>query len=152
MRNSVSTFLAIAFSLSLSASGAQPDPERWYVDEYASLWVGEPGKHVEAMLMHYAEEVRTHNEGGGIAVTPRRKWLVEPMQGWLADGWVDSELKAVVTDRINATTASFKAIWTDHYSNAPDDFSCGWYLADFIDDRWQFTAYADIDCDAHGLN
>ena len=51
------------------------------------------------------------------------------MKAWFAEGWLDSTLKAVRTDRINASTTSFKAIWIDRYSEAPEEYSCGWYLA-----------------------
>lgn len=143
------------FAVLVSMAGtavAAPDAERWYVEEYASLWAGSPGKNVDAILAHYAEEVITHEADGSISVTAKQAWLAEPMAEWLAEGWLEATLKQVVTDQLNESTASFKAIWVDRYDGAPDETSCGWYLADVIDGRWQFTAYADIDCAAHGLN
>ncbi len=140
--------LAAAFSLSVSAA---PDAERWYIEDYASLWAGKPGDNIDAMLAHYADKVITHEDDGEISVIPKQAWLAEPMAEWLAEGWLEAKLKKVETDQLNASTVSFKAIWVDRYDGAPDEMSCGWYLADLIDGRWQFTAYADIDCAAHGL-
>lgn len=137
--------------LPLSAAAEIPDPDNWYRSSYAVLWTGKPGEQVEAMLTHYAGTVVSHREDGSVTSTPKRQWLVEPLQQWLAEGWLDSSLKTLRTDRINPTTASFKASWIDRYADAPDDVSCGWYLADWIEGRWQFTAYADIDCAGHGL-
>ena len=137
--------------LCVPCTHAAKDAEQWYVEDYASLWQGSPGDNIEAMLTHYASEVVTHEADGRITVSPKRDWLVAPMKAWLAEGWTESELKTVATDRINASTASFKATWIDRYSNAPEDVSCGWYLADLIDGRWQFTAYADLDCAVHDL-
>jgi hypothetical protein len=127
------------------------DPQAWYRDSYGPLWLNEPWDQVNAMLGHYADNVTTHESSGSITTTDKHQWLAEPIAQWRAEGWLGSELKALKTDRLNASTASFKASWLDHYSSAPDELSCGWYLADRQAGRWQFTAYADIDCAAHGL-
>ena len=148
---SVRKLIALCLLVPLPATADIPDPEAWYRASYAVLWSGEPGAQVEAMLTHYADTVVTHGEDGSVTSTPKRQWLVEPMEQWLAEGWRDSYLKSLATDRINATTASFKASWVDRYADAPDELSCGWYLADWIEGRWQFTAYADLDCAEPGL-
>ncbi len=130
---------------------AASDVERWYAEDYAKLWLGKPGENIDKLLMHYADQVITHEADGTISATPKQAWLAEPMAEWLAEGWLESELKQLVGDQLNDSTASFKALWIDRYESDPDGVSCGWYLADRIDGRWQFTHYADIDCEAHGL-
>ncbi len=144
------TVLIIAAALCQFAVAAS-DAERWYVEDYARLWEGKPAENIDQLVSHYADQVITHEEDGEISVTPRRAWLEAPMAEWLAEGWLDSKLKQVVTDQLNSSTVSFKALWVDRYNGAPDDVSCGWYLADRVNGKWQITTYADIDCKAHGL-
>ncbi len=127
------------------------DPEKWYRESYAPLWEKDPGSKIDKILAFYANAVAEHPPGGTAKLTSSTSWLREAMQAWVADGWESSALQDLVVDRINATTVSFKAAWRDRYANAADELSCGWYLADYENGAWIFTAYADIDCAAHGF-
>ena len=133
------------------SSAATPDPDKWYRAGYAPLWADKPGDNIGRILGYYADEVETRSADGSITRTEKGKWLKAPMEGWLAEGWLRATLIRLETDRINDTTASFKAAWRDEYKDSPDEISCGWYLADVVDGRWRFTVYADLDCEAHGL-
>ena len=113
------------------------DPEAWYRSAYAPLWADQPAKQIEKMLAFYAPTVETHAADGGISRDDRRTWLAEPIAGWVADGWLKSELKELKVDKINTSTVAFKASWVDYYKSAPKELSCGWYLADWSDDHWQ---------------
>ena len=139
------------FSVCASADDVMTDPETWYRDAYAPLWAEDPESNAGKMLEFYAEVVETHSTDGQITHTDKAAWLREPMREWLADGWLTSELQGLVVDRINETTASFKTSWLDRYEESYEELACGWYLADLVDGAWRFTAYADIDCDAHGF-
>ena len=144
--------LILSAVLSTTVHAQMPtDPEAWYRDNYAPLWADSPGKNVDAILAYYASKVRTHEAEGAITVADRDSWLREPMKEWLAEGWLKAEMQKLTIDRLNPTTAAFKASWLDHYAGGETEVSCGWYLADMIDGRWRFTAYADIDCAAHDL-
>ena len=134
-----------------TADMASNDPQKWFEEAYAPLWNDDPGTKVEAILEHYADEVETHEHNGTLYRTAKEEWLGAPMQEWLAEGWLGAELTGLKVDRINASTVAFKARWLDHYESEPQAVSCGWYLADLADGRWQFTAYADLECAAHGL-
>lgn len=128
-----------------------PDAGKWYREAYAPLWAENPAQHIEALLGFYAETVETHAAEGGVSREDRRAWLATPMVEWAAEGWVRSELTALQVDQLNAATASFKASWMDYYQSAEPEKTCGWYLANWMDGRWQFTTYTDIDCAQHGL-
>lgn len=146
--------VSLALALIASAACAEstiPDPETWYRDGYAPLWADKPGEFIPEMLTYYSDTVETHSSDGGIRRDSKREWLAIPLQQWLSEGWVGADLKQLRTDRINAATTSFKASWVDRYADQPEEKSCGWYLADLVDGRWQFTAYADIDCAQHDL-
>ena len=151
MKKSLCLLAVSWFSVCASADDVTADPESWYRDAYAPLWADDPAGNAERMLEFYADTVDTHSADGQITRTDKATWLREPMREWLADGWLTSELQGLQADRINATTASFKASWLDRYEEEYEELACGWYLADLLDGAWKFTAYADIDCDAHGF-
>lgn len=147
---------ALLMSVSLSgnskAGDTIQDPESWYRDAYGALWADRPGEQIDAILSHYSDSVTSHNADGSIDFDEKYTWLVPPMKEWLAEGWLGADLAALETTRINANTASFKALWVDSYSNAPEEQSCGWYLADHVNGRWLISHYADLDCARHGLS
>lgn len=139
--------LAIVFCVSAHADGQSPDPEQWYREGYAPLWADRPSERVAEILTYYADEIETHEPDGTVSREPKVGWM--PMDEWVAEGWIDSELTGLETDRINTTTATFKARWLDHYESGKEETTCGWYLAKLREGRWQFTDYADIDCADH---
>jgi hypothetical protein len=143
--------LCLAALTAAQAEVTPPDPEVWYRHGYAPLWAERPGERIGEMLPYYADTVETHADDGSVSRSDKAAWLGEPVKQWLSEGWINSELQALVVSRLNATTATFKASWLDRYHGGAEELSCGWYLADLLDGRWQFTAYADIDCDDHGF-
>ena len=138
-------------SVFAGADDTLKDPETWYRDAYAPLWAQDPASNVDKMQVFFADTIKTHSSDGQITRTDKSTWLREPMREWLADGWLTSELQGLQVDRINETTTSFKASWLDRYEESYEELACGWYLADLVDGAWQFTAYADLDCGAHGF-
>ncbi|MCY4040438.1 MAG: hypothetical protein OXF72_04180 [Gammaproteobacteria bacterium] len=150
-----SFFSALLFVVLMTSAYAEPvsvpDPETWYRDGYAPLWEADPAGNTDTMIGYYAASVESRSADGTIATISAHDFIAVPIDGWLADGWLDSKLKDLHVERINETTTSFKASWIDRYDGALDELSCGWYLADFMDGAWQFTAYADLDCGAHGF-
>lgn len=88
---------------------------------------------------------------GEISVEDPKGLIETPMAQWLADGWITAELTNMKMDKINMTTATFKSKWLDSYKDGETETSCGWYLANWLNGAWAFTAYADIDCHQHGL-
>ena len=123
------------------------DAEQWYRTSYAVLWSDSPADHIDAILRHYAPHIVTHAESGEVRTDPRDAWLSAPMSEWLADGWQSAELIHLDTRIINESTATFMARWRDVYVDGMTEQSCGWYLADRIDEQWMITAYADSVCD-----
>lgn len=146
MKTYLSLFLVLMFAASASRAQEMVDPETWYRDVYAPLWSNSPGDNIPALLKQYAMVIVTHEDGGEISRDTQEAWLAEPMREWLADGWLGAELVQLQTQRINASTAAFTASWIDSYEGGETESSCGWYLADAMDGRWIFTAYADTPC------
>jgi hypothetical protein len=131
-----------------SSAESSTNPETWYRESYAPLWAENPADHIEQILDHYATNIWTHGDNGEITQHETDAWLRAPMQEWLADGWINATLQRLEANPINTTTASFKADWLDHYKEAPEEHDCGWYLADYLDGKWQITTYAGISCDS----
>ena len=123
------------------------DAEQWYRSSYAVLWSDSPADNIDAILRHYAPHIVTHAEAGEVRTDSRDAWLKAPMSEWLADGWQSAELIHLDTTVINESTATFMARWRDVYVDGMTEESCGWYLADRIDEQWMITAYADSVCD-----
>ncbi len=148
----VLTILMCGLMASTFADQTAQDPEAWYRDGYGPLWEEDPSGRVQQMIGYYADAVKAHWADGEIALVQAQDLVAEPIKGWLAEGWLSSKLKDLQVDRINPSTISFKASWIDRYQDDPDELSCGWYLADLVDGKWKFTAYADLDCAAHGFH
>ena len=138
--------LRVAFFAGLAKADSVPDAESWYRNSYAPLWNAYPLANVETILEHFAEEVITHTPDGEIQRDSSRSWLVKPMQGWVEQGWLNSELTRLDVQPINQTTVSFFAIWRDYYGKEVSELSCGWYLVDLIKSEWKITEYADRPC------
>ncbi|MFK8021414.1 MAG: hypothetical protein AB8B86_16750 [Pseudomonadales bacterium] len=143
--------LGIAAQTAAQAASDIADPYNWYQESYGPLWLNSPEKNVQKLMGYYAKEVSVHAEDGGISVQSQQELIETPMAAWFAEGWLTAELTGLKMNRINTTTASYKAKWLDSYKSGDTEVSCGWYLADWINDSWSFTAYADIDCATHGL-
>ena len=140
---------AILMALALSVSTHAGDPgsaDDWFQSSYGPLWADAPFDNVEAILDHYSAEIVTHSSNGAIHRTPRREWLMAPMEAWQAEGWLRAKLTGAQTTTVNATTASIMTTWEDYYAGGGTEVSCGWYLVDKVDDQWQITTYADTPC------
>ena len=146
------TLVFFGLCTSVIAGEAALDPEAWYRAAYAPLWEADPGDKVDEMLGFYSDSIESHGSAGEISRAATTSWLGESVHIWLSEGWLNSRLQDLEVDRINPTTTSFKASWVDRYEEAPNELACGWYLADLVHGEWKFTAYADMDCAAHGFS
>jgi hypothetical protein len=127
---------------------AETDPVKWYQSVYAPPWKTIDTAALDSYTSEYLETLYLHSDNGEIEVVERDAWMADLFAEWLTEGWTGSEVEGLVADRVNATMTTFRARWRDHYSNQPDEFSCGWYQAKFQNDSWKFSSYADIDCDS----
>jgi hypothetical protein len=123
-----------------------PDPRAWYVDEYGPVWEQASERTAAEAMPFYEDEIRVYGADGAVQQPQTSSWLEAVAANWISEGWLGSGLSNVMTDRINATIASFKARYLDRYAGGEESYSCGWYLAHFQDGAWTFTAYAEIDC------
>ncbi|WP_040481583.1 hypothetical protein [Luminiphilus syltensis] len=148
MRGTVRFLLAVFFLGLPGVTLAQelPDAERWFINDYAPLWSGDMPANLEKLKQIYADEIVSHHADGAVTRDSQQSWLVEPMQGWLAEGWLGSTLISVNVQPINATTVAFSAEWRDDYEGGGTERACGWYLADAMNGGWMITEYADRPC------
>lgn len=142
----LSVFFILFAPISGVADVEVPDPGIWYAEQYAPLWRDEPWTKADEVLTFYHSEIQVHEPGGEIVTHETAVWMREILAGWEAEGWLGSQVPDIRVERINHSTASFTTRWLDHYKDAEDDYSCGWYLADLIDGQWKFTQYAEVDC------
>ena len=144
-RASLMMILLSAVSVTTHA-GDGGSADSWFQNSYGPLWADAPFDNVDAILDHYSAEIVTHSSDGAIHRTPRREWLMAPMDSWQAEGWLRAELTDAQTTVINATTASVMTTWKDYYADNNTEVSCGWYLVDNVDGQWQISTYADTPC------
>ena len=147
MRNHILSIILLYFAVtSAVAEPVIPDPDDWYKNQYAPTWQITPWEKVDVIAGFYAETLERHPPDGGLEVLVTPIWLEEEMDEWRGDGWISSELFNYESRRLNASTVTFQSKWLDRYSDGSEEYTCAWYLADFLDDRWVFTEYANIDC------
>lgn len=139
-----------ATPIAVAAESNNSSAAEWYAKSYAPIWNDQPAERLDEIAVFYAETIQSHGEDG-VSTANSREWLGSGMTLWASEGWLRSSLVNLKTDVLNPSTAVFKARWRDWYENADPDDSCGWYLADRIGGAWQFSHFADIDCEAHGL-
>ena len=128
-----------------------PNPDDWYQNQYAPLWMEKPWDSVAQVVAFYDATIFLHSGDEAATATPSRQWLASQIAGWQADGWLGSAVAEYQSDRLNPTTVTFKVKWRDWYADGHEEYSCGWYLADLANGGWAFTQYADVDCAAHGM-
>ena len=126
-----------------------PAADDWYRSAYAPLYLDKPWEKAAEIAGHFAEEVHVHGENAGTVNS--LQWMTGALEEWKIDGWLRSELAGLDFELFNPRTASFKAKWRDYYSGGNIGYECGWYLADFVDGKWQISEYATIACGEHGL-
>ena len=145
-------YLFMSFALLFASQAlASPDPEKWFVEDYGSLWLEEPWTKVEEIYSHYTETVVSRSPGESPVTMRTREWMGPSFDVWRAEGWVSSEVVDIETDRLNETVVVFKTRWRDDLEDGSVEYSCGWYLADLIDGQWKNSQYATIDCAEHGF-
>ena len=137
--------------ITANADPASPDPDDWYQNQYAPLWEDHPWDNLEEFSLYFDETIGYRSGDKALVELVSRTWLAESLEGWKSEGWVSSELAGYRSDRLNASSITFKVKWRDEYAGGIEEFSCGWYMADLKDESWVFTQYADIDCAEHDL-
>lgn len=136
----------------LAQSATLEGPEAWFVKDYGALWLDAPWRNTQEILRHYTAQVVVREPGQPPQTVDARAWLGPLLTQWRDEGWISSEITAIRTDALNATTTSFKVRWKDQYADGSSDHSCGWYLADWLDGAWKNSQYATIDCIEHDLD
>ena len=137
--------------LSAEAETTVPTADDWYKNQYAPLWKENSWDKLEELAGFYDKTISYHPLDGNITTIRSRPWIAENLQEWKSDGWLGSDIAAIQSDQLNFSTTTFKTMWRDWYADGHEEFSCGWYTADFTGDGWKFSQYVEIDCAEHDL-
>ena len=139
--------------MAVTCMGVRADSaaDDWYKNEYAPLWKENVKEKLDESLAYYEEAIQVHPGDGPTTTVNLEEWMFESLDEWTEAGWSGSDVAAFHSDQLNASTVTFKVKWLDRYVDGSEEFSCGWYLAARKNDKWLFTQYATIDCEAHGL-
>lgn len=136
-------FIAL-FALPASADTAE-DLDKWFRDGYAAVYEKDSWDHGEEFRQYFADVivVRSNN---GVSESNANSFVIDSLEGWRADGWLGTDVAALETKLLNASTVVFDVEWQDRNDDGTTENSCGWYLADKIDGKWLLSQYIPMAC------
>ena len=121
------------------------DLDKWFRDGYAALYVENAWDHADEFAQYFAEEIADRSDDG-FAMSSVNDFVVDSLDEWRNDGWLGTDVAALETRLLNATTAVFDIKWRDRYEDGSTEISCGWYLADKVDGKWLLSQYITMEC------
>ena len=74
------------------------------------------------------------------------RFVINSLEGWRAEGWLGTDVEALDTKLLNASTVVFDVEWHDRNDDGSTENSCGWYFADKIDGEWLLSQYISMSC------
>lgn len=147
----LNSIFLLSFLCLADAMADVPDPEQWFRTDYAPIWRVSADLQSGLVASFYHSEIIIHEPGEGRGRVDSDQWIDELLTTWASEGWLGSTVPDIRAHRINETTTTFTTRWLDRYEGGETEYSCGWYLADYLDGQWQFTHYAEMDCAAQGF-
>ena len=131
-------------ALPASADTAE-DLDKWFRDGYAALYVENSWDRADEFAQYFADVVTTRSDSGPVE-SDVNGFVVDQLEVWRSEGWLGSDVAALDTKLLNASTAVFDIKWLDHNADGSTAYECGWYLADKIDGKWLLSQYITMAC------
>jgi len=137
-------FLVALVAMPAAADTAE-ELDQWFRDGYAALYVENAWEHADEFAQYFADEI-AYRSSDGLLVSDVNGFVVDSLDEWRREGWLGTDVAALDTRLLNATTAVFDVKWRDRNDDGSTEFSCGWYLADKVDGEWLLSQYIAMDC------
>jgi len=138
------TLLIALVALPASADTAE-DLDEWFRDGYADLYVEKSWERAEEFAQYFAEVI-TFRSDDGLVESDVNDFVIESLDVWRSEGWLGTDVEALDTKLLNATTAVFDIKWRDRNADGSTENECGWYVADKIAGKWLLSQYISMSC------
>ena len=136
--------LIALFALPASADTAE-DLDKWFRDGYAALYAENAWEHADEFAQYFADVITTRSSNG-VSDENVTSFVVDSLEVWRSEGWLGTDVEALDTKLLNATTAVFDVKWRDRSADGSTAYECGWYFADKIDGKWLLSQYISMSC------
>lgn len=137
------TLIAVV-ALPASADTSE-DLDKWFRDGYAALYVENAWDRADEFPQYFGDEIAVRSNDG-IDVTDVNGFVIDSLDGWRSEGWLGTDVAALDTKMLNATTVLFDVRWRDRNDDGSTEDSCGWYVADKVDGNWLLSQYIAMAC------
>ncbi len=144
MKSTCVALLTALIAMPASADTAE-DLDKWFRDGYAALYAENAWDHADEFAQYFADEIAFRSDDG-LSVTDVNGFVVDSIDGWRSDGWLGTDVAALETRLLNASTAVFDIKWHDRNDDGSTAFECGWYFADKVDGQWLLSQYVSMAC------
>ena len=135
------SFLAVAPAWADTAD----ELDRWFRDGYAALYVENAWDRADEFPQFFANDIALRSDEG-VSLLNVNEFVIDSLDGWRSEGWLGTDVAALNTKLLNATTAVFDVRWRDRNDDGSTEDSCGWYFADKIDGKWLLSQYISLAC------
>ena len=142
----VTWMLLLSLLAPLPASADTADElDKWFRDGYAALYVENAWDRADEFAQYFTDEIALKSDDGA-SVLDVNGFVVDSLDGWRSEGWLGTDVAALDTKLLNATTAVFNVRWRDRNDDGSTEDSCGWYFADKVDGKWLLSQYISMAC------
>ena len=140
-------WISLLFTLTTTPSLADTaeDLARWFKEGYAALYLENAWDRADEFAQYFADRIEYRTDDG-LDVTDVNDFVVNSLDGWRSEGWLGTDVAALSTTPLNATTVVFDVRWRDRYDDGSTEDSCGWYVADKVGGKWLLSQYIATAC------
>ena len=139
------TLLILAMTAFPAFADTADELDGWFRDGYAALYVENAWDRADEFPQYFADDIALRSDDG-VSVLDVNGFVIESLDGWRNEGWLGTDVAALNTKLLNATTAVFDVRWRDRNDDGSTEDSCGWYFADKMDGKWLLSQYISMAC------
>ncbi len=132
--------LFVALTATPALADTAEELDKWFRDGYAALYIENSWDHADEFAQYFADVI-TYQSDDGRTDLDINGFVLDNFDEWRSEGWLGSDVAAMDTQLLNATTAVFDIKWKDRNADGSTGYECGWYVADKIDGKWLLSQY-----------
>lgn len=145
MKKSFPILTILALLAGPAIADTADDLDAWFRDGYAALYVESAWEHGDEFGQYFTDVI-VYRSDEGLEESSVDGFVVDSLEVWRSEGWLGTDVAALDTVLLNATTAVFHIQWSDRYADGSTELSCGQYYADKADGQWLLSMYIATAC------